>query len=153
MNKKLITLLTIVSLGFISVFGQAGRYTNLFSESELRAHVKFLSDDLFEGRGPGTRGGELAEKYIAAQLEMAGIKGAGKNDVRDRIGAEHRVHQARQRLAPIGVAVVGNALNEGRSAIAYPDHGNSYLSIAHPIQALGPASSARLRLARRFGSI
>ena len=79
MNKKLITLLTIVSLGFISVFGQTGRYTNLFSESELRAHVKFLSDDLFEGRGPGTRGGELAEKYIAAQLEMAGIKGAGKN--------------------------------------------------------------------------
>ncbi|MGC2235248.1 MAG: M28 family peptidase [Pyrinomonadaceae bacterium] len=56
-----------------------GVYTNLFSENELRAHVRFLSDDLLEGRGPGTRGGELAAKYIAAQLEASGIKGAGKN--------------------------------------------------------------------------
>ncbi|HYE74788.1 MAG TPA: hypothetical protein VEF04_15725, partial [Blastocatellia bacterium] len=35
-------------------------------DSELRAHVKFLSDDLLEGRGPGARGGMLAAKYIAA---------------------------------------------------------------------------------------
>jgi hypothetical protein len=31
----------------------------------IRAHVKFVSDDLFEGRYPGLRGGELAAKYIA----------------------------------------------------------------------------------------
>jgi hypothetical protein len=35
-------------------------------DSELRAHVKFLSDDLLEGRGTGARGGLLAAKYIAA---------------------------------------------------------------------------------------
>jgi len=43
----------------------------------IRAHVKFLSSDLLEGRGPGTRGGELAESYIAAQFEAAGLKPAG----------------------------------------------------------------------------
>jgi Zn-dependent M28 family amino/carboxypeptidase len=33
-----------------------------------------LSDDGFEGRAPGSRGGELAAKYIANQLEILGIK-------------------------------------------------------------------------------
>jgi Zn-dependent M28 family amino/carboxypeptidase len=40
----------------------------------LRAHVRFLSDDLLEGRGPATRGDQLAEKYIAAQMEAAGLE-------------------------------------------------------------------------------
>lgn len=79
MNTKLISLLTIFSMSFVAVFGQTGKYTSLFSENELKAHVKFLSDDLLEGRGPGTRGGELATKYIATQLESYGVKGAGKN--------------------------------------------------------------------------
>src|SRR4051812_20250630 len=39
------------------------------NENTLRANIKYLSDDLLEGRGPGARGGELAAKYIAAQLE------------------------------------------------------------------------------------
>lgn len=40
----------------------------------IRAHVKFLSSDLLEGRGPGQRGGHLAESYIAAQFAAAGLK-------------------------------------------------------------------------------
>ena len=43
----------------------------------MKAHIKFLSDDLLEGRGTGARGGELAAKYIASQLEASGVKGAG----------------------------------------------------------------------------
>jgi Zn-dependent M28 family amino/carboxypeptidase len=39
----------------------------------LRAHVRFLADDLLEGRGPATRGDALAQKYIAAQMEAAGL--------------------------------------------------------------------------------
>ena len=50
------------------------------NENALRAHIKFLSDDLLEGRGPGARGGELAAKYIAAQLEALGLKGAGEHN-------------------------------------------------------------------------
>lgn len=48
------------------------------NENALRAHIKFLSDDLLEGRGPGARGGELAARYIAAQFEALGLKGAGE---------------------------------------------------------------------------
>lgn len=43
----------------------------------IRAHVKFLASDLLEGRGPGTRGGDLATEYIATQFALAGLKPAG----------------------------------------------------------------------------
>ncbi|MEO8294626.1 MAG: M20/M25/M40 family metallo-hydrolase [Gemmatimonadota bacterium] len=43
----------------------------------LRAHLEFLADDLLEGRAPGTRGGELAARYIAAQFERLGLSPAG----------------------------------------------------------------------------
>src|SRR3954469_19311640 len=47
------------------------------SENELRAHIKFLSDDRLEGRGTGAKGGETAALYIAEQFEALGLKGAG----------------------------------------------------------------------------
>ncbi|WIG99103.1 M28 family metallopeptidase [Myxococcus sp. SDU36] len=43
----------------------------------LRAHVRFLANDLLEGRGPGTRGDALAQAYIAAQFEALGLKPLG----------------------------------------------------------------------------
>jgi len=46
---------------------------------KIRAHVKFLSDDLLEGRGPGLRGSELAAKYIATQFALYGLKPGGDN--------------------------------------------------------------------------
>lgn len=45
----------------------------------IRAHTKFLSSDLLEGRGPGTRGDELATTYIASQFEALGLEPAGDN--------------------------------------------------------------------------
>ena len=45
----------------------------------IRAHVKYLSDDLLEGRYPGLRGGELAAKYVATQFALFGLKPAGDN--------------------------------------------------------------------------
>jgi hypothetical protein len=41
----------------------------------LRAHTRFLSDDLLEGRGPASRGDALAQKYIVSQLEALGMEG------------------------------------------------------------------------------
>jgi Zn-dependent M28 family amino/carboxypeptidase len=43
----------------------------------IRAHVRFLSDDLLEGRGTGTRGSDLAAKYIATQFALYGLQPAG----------------------------------------------------------------------------
>jgi Zn-dependent M28 family amino/carboxypeptidase len=44
---------------------------------KVRAHVKFLSDDLLEGRGPGLRGSEIAAQYIATQFALYGLKPGG----------------------------------------------------------------------------
>jgi Zn-dependent M28 family amino/carboxypeptidase len=45
----------------------------------VRAHVRFLSDDLLEGRAPGTRGGELAAAYLASQLALLGVEPGGED--------------------------------------------------------------------------
>jgi Zn-dependent M28 family amino/carboxypeptidase len=45
----------------------------------IRAHVRFLASDLLEGRGPGTRGGQLAAEYIATQFALSGVRPAGED--------------------------------------------------------------------------
>jgi hypothetical protein len=40
----------------------------------LLAPLRFLASDLLEGRGPGSRGDELARTYLAAELEALGYE-------------------------------------------------------------------------------
>lgn len=70
------------------------------SGERMRAHVKFLASDLLEGRGVGTRGGELAADYIAAQFAIAGAKPAGENNTYF------------QRVPMVGVTTSANATLE-----------------------------------------
>lgn len=42
--------------------------------SQLAAHIRFLADDFLEGRAPGSRGAEIAARYIRAQFEEAGLR-------------------------------------------------------------------------------
>ena len=39
----------------------------------IRSHIRMLASDLFEGRGPSTRGDQLAEEYIATEMEGMGL--------------------------------------------------------------------------------
>jgi Zn-dependent M28 family amino/carboxypeptidase len=57
----------------------AGRAAAAVSADVLRGHLEFLADDALEGRAPGTRGGELAQKYIAAQFRRLGLEPAGED--------------------------------------------------------------------------
>jgi len=43
----------------------------------IRAHVRFLSDDLLEGRGTGQRGGDIAANYLATEFALDGLNPAG----------------------------------------------------------------------------
>ncbi len=45
-----------------------------FSAERIKAHVTFLADDLLEGREAGTRGHEIAARYIASQFALLGVK-------------------------------------------------------------------------------
>jgi hypothetical protein len=43
----------------------------------IRADMRFLADDLLEGRRTGTRGHQLAAQFVAAQFESMGLAPAG----------------------------------------------------------------------------
>jgi hypothetical protein len=45
----------------------------------IRAEMRFLADDLLEGRGTATRGREIAAKFMASQFEGLGLEPAGDN--------------------------------------------------------------------------
>lgn len=48
------------------------------SAERMKAAVKYLASDRLEGRGPGTRGEELATEYIANEFKKAGLKPMGR---------------------------------------------------------------------------
>ena len=50
---------------------------NSIDSLDLKYNTLFLSDDLLEGRLPGSRGEKVAAKYIAAQFASYGAKPAG----------------------------------------------------------------------------
>lgn len=51
--------------------------SKLIDENTQRAHIRYLADNLLEGRGPGSRGDQLAQVYLASQFQMLGLKPAG----------------------------------------------------------------------------
>lgn len=52
---------------------------NAIRPDAIRAHMRFLSDSLLQGRGTGTPSYQIAARYVAAQLEAAGLRPAGVN--------------------------------------------------------------------------
>src|SRR5713226_2285559 len=70
-------LILAIAITATSQRGRNASVSSAISESALRAHIKFLSDDRLEGRGTGARGGELAALYVAEQFEAMSLKGAG----------------------------------------------------------------------------
>ncbi len=45
---------------------------------DIGPHIRFLADDLLEGRAPGSRGEKLATRYIAAQMQALGLQPGGE---------------------------------------------------------------------------
>ncbi len=56
---------------------QAGR--TYITRSSLEAPIRFLASDALEGRGPASRGDQLARLYLATQLESLGLQPGGPN--------------------------------------------------------------------------
>jgi Peptidase family M28/PA domain len=48
----------------------------VITDDVLRAHIRFLADDLLEGRAPASRGDRLAQMYIQAQMEALDLEPA-----------------------------------------------------------------------------
>src|SRR6185312_3871909 len=77
MNRLIVLLLATsaaLPAGYTAREKLAARH---ITAAALAAHVRFLADDLLEGRAPASRGDELAMRYIAAQYERLGLVPAG----------------------------------------------------------------------------
>jgi hypothetical protein len=76
MAKPLISLL---SAGLLLLAGVAPAEESNpdFDAGAIRAHVTFLADDLLEGRGSGTRGYDIAARYVASWFANLGLEPAG----------------------------------------------------------------------------
>lgn len=94
-----------------------------FSAEAVRAHVEFLADDLLEGRDAGTRGYDIAAKYVASQYRLLGLQ-PGTPD-----GWYQTVPFVKTQLkagAPATVTIGGKSFANGQdvligSSAAYPD--------------------------------
>jgi len=81
----------LLSLVLASVFSAAGAQAQTtgvarITPQEIDAHLRFLSSDLLEGRAPATRGGRIAEEYIASQLRAFGVNpGVGDTSYFQRV--------------------------------------------------------------------
>ena len=82
----------LLSLALVSIIfaprasAQTDGAPSRISPQEIDAHLRFLSSDLLEGRAPATRGGRIAEEYIATQLQTFGVKpGVGDSSYFQRV--------------------------------------------------------------------
>src|SRR4051794_5578856 len=81
-------LLSFVFASVLSVASARAQTTGIarITPQEIDAHLRFLSSDLLEGRAPATRGGRLAEEYIASQLRAFGVNpGVGDTSYFQRV--------------------------------------------------------------------
>src|SRR5205809_757318 len=75
--RSLAVTLGAVSLlalpGFTATFPAHPQTTPEITAADISARDKAISDDVFEGRGPGTASGEAAAQWIADELKRMGI--------------------------------------------------------------------------------
>lgn len=110
---------------------------------KIRAHVRFLSLDLLEGRGPGTRGGELAAQYIATQFALDGLQPAGDDGTYFQRVPLYAVHTVEDKTtvsfeaAKPGDAVGTMPLTYGRDIVLKDETGQATADIDAPIVFVG----------------
>lgn len=81
--------------------------------AEIDGHLRFLSSDLLEGRGPATRGGALTEQYLANQLRSFGVAPAVNGTFFQRVPIDI-VGLRRESLR-------ANASGKATATLRYPD--------------------------------
>ncbi len=103
--------------------------------AKIRAHVRFLSLDLLEGRGPGTRGDALAAEYIATQFALAGLKPAGDNGTYFQRVPLYAVHTNEEKTKFSFVAANGKKVDlaYGSEVVSKDQTGQATADIDAPI--------------------
>ena len=75
-------ILLLLCTGTYSVYANpdaAEEAMSAIHPEAIRAGMRFLSDDALEGRGTGSRGYDIAAKFMASQFESLGLQPGGDN--------------------------------------------------------------------------
>jgi Peptidase family M28/PA domain len=102
----------------------AGAAAGRVSPAAIRAYIRFLSDDVLEGRGTGTRGGLVAAEFIAAQFRRMGLEPAGDS------GTYFQAVPLLGRTATPTVSIEGTTLHYPTDYVVAPVSDDTLLRVA-----------------------
>jgi len=105
--------------------------------ARVRAHIEFLADDLLEGREAGTRGYDVAARYVATMLRTYGLEPAGDAGTffQSVPLRESRLIDGEIRVQPEGGAPLALRLTEDAVVVPSPLHEN--VQVAAPAVYVG----------------
>jgi hypothetical protein len=103
-----------------------------FSPAAFRSHVAFLADDLLEGREAGTRGYDIAARYVAAQFEALGLVPAADGNWYQDV----QLTQYRHAEPPL-LALRGRDFQHGRDFIMRPHPRAGAFTLEAPLVFVG----------------
>ncbi|HWT12809.1 MAG TPA: M28 family metallopeptidase [Allosphingosinicella sp.] len=99
-----------------------------FSADAFRAHVAFLADDLLEGREAGSRGYDLAARYVASQFEALGLEPAAGGNWLQGVQFVHFATAGTPRLT-----VGGRVFRHGEEMVVRPSPDPAPTSLEAPL--------------------
>jgi hypothetical protein len=104
-----------------------------FTADAFRAHVAFLADDLLEGRDAGTRGYDIAARYVATRFEALGLKPAVNGSWYQQVPfVEYQLADS-----PAGVTIGGRRFANRAEVMVWPDPADTRPSIEAPVVFVG----------------
>ncbi|MDF0707155.1 M28 family peptidase [Flagellimonas okinawensis] len=79
--KKSLALCFAFSMSVVFFYAQSDKEkaSGTVDKNTIESHIRFLSDDLLEGREAGTKGNKIAASYLASQLQKYGAKPVSEN--------------------------------------------------------------------------
>lgn len=123
----------ILAGGLLALAASCAAAQPVADKNMIRAHLSFLADDLLEGRETGSRGYDIAARYVAAQFLQYGVKPMGGKDsylqpvplrathlVQESPVVELRAGGRTETLAYPDDYAVGGSLLEDRSEASAP---------------------------------
>jgi hypothetical protein len=108
----------------------------------IRADMRFLADDLLEGRGTGTRGHEIAAKFMASEFEAMGLEPAGDNGSYFQSVPLRAIESDQGTTLSLGRGGKEQVLTFGRDFISLVDPGRIEVSVEAPVVYVGFGVSA-----------
>ncbi|SPE31941.1 exported hypothetical protein [Acidobacteriia bacterium SbA2] len=104
----------------------------------VRAHMRFLSDSVLEGRETGSRGYDVAALYVASQLESMGVRPAGENGTYfQKVPLRKAINDG----SKSSLALIGSAneiqLQDGADYVFFADLDHTETSVQAPVVFVG----------------